>query len=50
MEQVREEFEVYAKLEGFDVTRHKGTGFYIVPSTHKLWKAWLASRELYQIK
>ena len=49
MEDVRKEFEVFAKLEGYDVSRHSA-GFYLLKSTHNLWKTWLAARELYLIK
>lgn len=36
---MRDYFEAWAKREGFDVTRHKEHGFYLLRSTHLAWKA-----------
>lgn len=47
MEQVRKDFEMFAKQEGYDISRHERAGFYLLKSTHKLWKMWQAAHELY---
>lgn len=43
MEEVKEKFEVIAKNEGLDVTRHKKHGYYLCRSTHVAWNIYKAA-------